>query len=235
MNANSQRLAVWCGLIFAVLFFIACWPIGGLLPPPSPTLTGPELMARYAENINWVKLAIPLGLIAAIFAVPWNAVLALQLARIEGKVPIWSLSSFGAGCTNVVIFSLPFIFWAGAFYRNDRDPVMFQLINDITWLEFVMTFPPLCMQLACTAFIGFQDKSEYPVFPRWLCYLNLWIAFLFIPGGLAIYFQTGPFAWNGILALWVPATVFGIYFCVMTPMLLKAITRQEKEYLSSGS
>ena len=229
MNANSQRAAVWCGLAFGGLFFIACWPIGGLLLPPSPTLTGPELMEKYADSINWVKAAMPLGLIAAIFAVPWNAVLALQMARIEGKMPVWSVSCFGAGCTNVVIFSLPFIFWSGAFYRVDRDPALFQLINDITWLEFVMTFPPLCMQMCATAFIGLSDKSENPVFPRWACYLNLWVAFLFLPGGLAIFFQTGPFAWNGVLALWVPAVVFGIYFSSMTPVLLKAIKRQEQE------
>lgn len=228
-NASSQRIAIWCGLFFGLLFFIACFPVGGLLPPPKPSWSETELLAHFSGSFNWVKLAMPIGLVAAILSVPWSAVLSLQLYRIEGKMPIWSVSCFGAGCANVFVFMIPFIFWSAAFYRPDRDPALIHLINDMAWLEFVMTFPPICLQLVCTAIVGFSDKSDKPTFPRWVCYLNLWIALLFLPGGMAVFFQHGPFAWNGIMALWVPVVVFSLYFMVMIPVLLAAVSRQTAE------
>jgi hypothetical protein len=225
VNSQSQKFAIWCGIGFAVIFFIVCWPMAQLIPPPSPTLSGEELMAKYADNIMLVRLAIPLGLIAAMLYIPWSALLSLHAARIEGQMPIMSLAAFGAGVANALIFFLPFTFWAPIFYRPERDPNLFLLLNDLTWLEFVMAFTPMSLQLILLGWVGLRDKSSNPVFPRWICFLSFWVALLFAPGGLAIYFKTGPFAWNGILAFWTPATAFGIYFCAMVPTMFKAITR----------
>ena len=67
-----------------------------------------------------------------------------------------------------------------------------------------------------------------PIFPRWLAFYNLWSALLMAPGSLIPFFKTGPFAWDGLFAFWLPATVFGIWFVVMQVMVLKAI-RAEQE------
>lgn len=47
-----------------------------------------------------------------------------------------------------------------------------------------------------------------------------------LPGGLVTFFKSGPFAWNGILAFWLPLTVFGIWYGVMFMLLRKAILGQ---------
>lgn len=57
-----------------------------------------------------------------------------------------------------------------------------------------------------------RDAREHPVFPRWFGYLNLWVAFAFLPGPFIIFFHTGAFAWNGFAAFWIPASVFGVWF-----------------------
>ncbi len=56
----------------------------------------------------------------------------------------------------------------------------------------------------------FGDRHETPVFPRWLGYLSLWMAFIFIPGEL-IFFYDGPFAWNGLFLFWMAGVVFGMW------------------------
>ena len=53
--------------------------------------------------------------------------------------------------------------------------------------------------------------------------LYLWTAFLFIPGGLVTFFKAGPFAWNGLLAFWVAAAVFGSWFIVMSVVVRRAV------------
>ncbi len=58
-------------------------------------------------------------------------------------------------------------------------------------------------------------QHEQPIFPRWVGYFNIWVAVLFIPGGLLTFFKTGPVAWNGLLAFWMPVVVFFAWYIVM--------------------
>ena len=127
-----------------------------------------------------VKFGIVVGMLGSALLVPWSAMVALQIARMEEgrRVPLWAIFAFGAGCVNAVAFILPFIFWAGAFYRPNRSPELVQLINDITWLEFLMFFPTFSMQLFCLAMAGFTQRQGPQVFPRWFLYLNLWMAMI---------------------------------------------------------
>ena len=65
--------------------------------------------------------------------------------------------------------------------------------------------------------------------PRWLAYFNLWVAFLFVPGGLILFFKTGPFAWNGVFTFWLPLSIFSLWFIVMFVALRKSIANQAAE------
>jgi hypothetical protein len=83
-----------------------------------------------------------------------------------------------------------------------------------------------------------SDKSEKPVLPRWLGWFNLWAQIIYLPGILIPYFKSGPLAWNGLLAFWIPVVVFTIWLFLISAMLLRAITEQEREHeteLAAGS
>ncbi|MET0984144.1 MAG: hypothetical protein ABW034_01930 [Steroidobacteraceae bacterium] len=219
-----QRLCIWCGIGFVSLFFAALFPIAGFIPPPPPTLSGPELMDLYRDQFAMVKLAMPIGILAAGLSIPFNALIAGHIARIETRdqgMPLLSITSFGAGTVNSMLFLLPFIFWAGGYFRIDRDPALVQLISDMAWLEVVMIFSPAAIQCVCVALAGFMDKTQQAVFPRWCCFAMLWIAVLFIPGSLGIFFFHGPFAWNGLIVFWVPASVFGLQIFLLAYVMYK--------------
>jgi hypothetical protein len=227
MNARYQLWSVWAGPLFALLFFIALWPFADMIPPPSPTLSGEELVSKFESNINLFRAAIPIGIIAAALSLPWAAVVSVQIAHIErGKPPILTFISLAGGVVNAVAFSLSFVFMAPAAYRLGRNPELVQMFIDFTWLEIVLWYPAFSLQCVVIALAGFMDKSEEPIFPRWVCFFMLWVALLVAPGSLAIFFFTGPFAWNGLFAFWLPAGVFGVYFMTLVPMLIKAIKRQ---------
>jgi hypothetical protein len=75
-----------------------------------------------------------------------------------------------------------------------------------------------------------RDKRANPIFPRWSAYLNFWCAFLFMPGGLVVFFKHGPFGWNGLIAWWLLLTAFGVWVLTMSVLLLReAIPHQERE------
>ena len=74
-----------------------------------------------------------------------------------------------------------------------------------------------------------RDSRAEPIIPRWYGYFNLWVATLFIPGGLIYFFKSGAFAWNGAFAFWLPATVFGTWFMVSGLLFLKLTNAQPDE------
>ncbi len=174
------------------------------------------------------QAGIIVGLLGSSLLVPWSAMVALQVARMEQgrRIPLWAIFSFGAGCVNAVAFILPFIFWAGAFYRPDRSPELIQLINDITWLEFLMFFPAFSFQLLGVAKAGLTQRQGPPVFPRWFH----WMALLGSPGVISIFFLSGPFAWNGIIGFWVPVGSYMPFLVVTFVQFYKAIVA-EKQYV----
>lgn len=236
MNASHYvheklQLALWvCGIGFGVLFFAGLAVFSGFIPPPSPELTGAELLAKY-DNLTMVKLGIVLGLFGATLLIPWSTMVSVQIARMEQgrRVPIWALFSFMAGAVNAVAFILPFIFWAGAYYRDDRSPELVQLISDMTWIEFLLFFPAFSMQLFALAMAGLTQRQGRPVFPRWFLYLNLWMSLIGGTGSLCLFFTSGPFAWNGAIGFYLPVGAY-VPFLITTWVVFYRVIRAEKTF-----
>jgi hypothetical protein len=228
---EKLQLGLWaCGIGFGVLFFVGLALFSGFIPPPSPELTGAELLEKYEPNLNLVKLGILLGLLGATLLVPWSAMVSIQIARMEEgrRFPIWAIFSFIAGAVNAVAFILPFIFWAGAYYRGDRTPELVQLISDMTWLEFLLFFPAFSMQLICLAMAGLTQIQGPQVFPRWFLYLNLWMAVIGSTGMLCLFFTDGPFAWNGAIGFYLPVGAY-VPFLIVTWVVFYRVIRAEKD------
>ena len=221
---REQIFCLWCGVGFYLLFAIAMWPLMQFVPPPSPMLTGEELVAKYSDNIFMIRNGIIAGIIGGGLLIPYSTMVSFQVARMErGRLPFMAVLSFGAAMVNALLFIFPFILWAGDFYRIDRDPELIRLLNDTTWLEFVMIVPPYAFMMFAIAYAGFTSTAKQTVLPRWYCFFNVWVALLTFPGMLALYFYEGPFAWNGILAFWLPVSVFILYFPISFWVFYKAI------------
>lgn len=189
-------------------------------------------MAKYGDNLNLVKLGIVVGLLGATLLVPWSALVAIQTARLEEgrRFPVWGIFSAMAGCVNAVAFILPFIFWAGAYYRADRSPELVQLISDMTWIEFLLFFPTFSMQLFCLAMAGLSQRQGPQVFPRWFYYLNLWMALIGSTGILAIFFFSGPFAWNGAIGFYLPVGSYVPFLLITWWQFYRAIQAEKRYY-----
>jgi hypothetical protein len=51
--------------------------------------------------------------------------------------------------------------------------------------------------------------------------LSLWDALLLVPDGLMAFFKVGPFAWDGIMAFYIPLTVFFVWLVGMTVVMFR--------------
>jgi hypothetical protein len=226
MNTKNQQLCVWAGALAIVLFFIALWPLMNFIPPWSPAETAAEVAARYQQHTFSIRLGTVVLLAAAALLAPFTAVISTQMIRIEGRFAALSLTQLLGGGGVFIFVALPALLYTVAAFRPDRSPELTQALNDLAWIVFVMIYSPAILQNIAIGVAVLSDKNSKPVFPRWVGFFNLWVAVLFLPGGMITFFKTGPFAWNGLLAFWLPATVFLVWFVVMVPVLLKAIREQ---------
>lgn len=170
-------------------------------------------------------------LIAGALFGAFTASIAAQMRRMENRTtPVLTYTQLAAGIASMLLFIIPALVWTVAAYRPERSPEITQALNDIGWFFFVMPFVLAFLQNLAIGFAVLGDRKSHPVFPRWLGYFNFWLALLYVPGCLVTFFKSGPFAWNGLLAFWVPASVFGSWFLVMSIYVMKAARQQAVEF-----
>lgn len=232
-NFTGQKALAWCGIVFPIVFF-AGMLMAGLLPPHSPMDSAAEIATKWQTDPNIKRLGLFLCMYAGGVTAGYGAIISVYLKKIDPEGSYSNLQLLGAA-TGVIAILTPVFLYSVASFRTDRPAELTQLINDAAWIPFVMNTPPALMQCFAIALAVFADKREKPIFPRWFAYYQLWTALLFIPGGLVLFFKNGPFAWDGILAFWLVAILFGLWFIVTAIMVLKAISdEQTRDAQQSG-
>jgi hypothetical protein len=230
VNTRLQLMCVWSAPVFVVVYGTFMLNVAGFVPPISPKLTPDQIAELFARDRTRIRVGQIGMLVTSTLLFPYFAVISAQIRRIElarrGNSPVLAPMQFGAGVLLVVYFQACSMIWIIASYRPDLDPELLRLLNDGAWLMFVMVFPGYVLQLLCVAIAAFSDKQADPVWPRWAGYLNLWVALGPPAGGIAVFFTSGPFAWNGLLGFYVPVGLFLIWLVAMTALMHKGIKRQ---------
>jgi hypothetical protein len=229
MDAKAQRLCTWGGIAFCILFSLGWWPMAGFMPPPSPMDTPQMVADMYGRHTNLIRAGLLVAMFGVAFQFPFFTAIFYQMKRIEGARSPMAIIQILTGTVGVFIFFVPMMLMEAASFRPDRDPAVTQGLNDAAWIPFLGTFMLAVIQLAAIAYAIFHDKSQHPVYPRWIAYFNIWVALGFPLASLNVFFKQGPFAWPGLLAFWIPATVYFAWFIVMAIYTFKAITSEQAE------
>ncbi len=224
---SSHRIAVWCGTLFTIGLPLG-WGIlaSFLLPPISPSATPQEVAAFVTEGGILQKLGLMMALACVGGLLPMSAVLGDQMRRMEGARPIWAQTQLACATLTVWLVSAALVFFAAAAFRADRNPELIQLLNDLGWLTFITPVSMIVFWMCAVGAAILSDRGEPSVMPRWVGYLSIWAALLSAPGFAAVLFHNGPFAWSGLLALWIPLLIFIVWWITLTVYLLKAIREE---------
>jgi hypothetical protein len=159
---------------------------------------------------------------------PFFGVISAQLRRIEGRNSPLAYTQLISGVMAAALFAPSAVVWAAAAFRPERTAQEIQLLNDIGWLFFVMPGPFGIPQMGAIGLGILMDRRKDPIYPRWVGYLNLWMAMLLVPSVFAGMFRSGPFGWNGLIALWVPATFYFLWFAIMLVFTFKAVRKPDE-------
>jgi hypothetical protein len=235
LNAGVQRILVWCGPAIIAALVIGLIPLAQFVPPPAPTAGREQIAEMFREHTTGIRIACVLMMIFFSLWAAWAGVLVVWVRRMESGFPVLtygSLASVGAG---TVFFTIAPLTWVVAAFRpGDYEPETIRVLNDWAWFGILFTWPPFAVFCALIAMAVFTDRNEQRLFPRWVGWYNAWEALMLFPFLLIAFFKTGPFAWNGAFGFYLPAGAFCVWILVMTAVLLRAITAEQRRLAMPG-
>ncbi len=203
------------------MFIALCgWLIAGVLPLPlNSSSTTEEVVSFYSHDTRVIA-----GLIVAQLGIclvfPLIGLIGYYMLRMEGRHPLLTFVQLVAGAATGVLLLLPMLLMAVIAFRPDRNPEITVTLNDITWLMFITPIAPFIIQNVAIGTVILRDRSG--TLPRWMGYLNFWIAASFLPDPLAYFFHSGPFSWRGIFVFWLALTTYAIFLIAMGLVLRAA-------------
>ena len=229
MEQKVQRVLIWTGPAMLILWLGAFVFIAGFMPPSAPSDTAAQVVARYARDHTGIKIGMVISMLGSALLVPWAVAISGQLKRIKGAKALADVQM--ASCALLSLeFITPIAVWMAASFRYDgRGAEITQALHDLGWILFVTVIWSLWVQLIAIGAAILIDRSAEPVLPRWLGYLQIWVAMLILPAGVVLFFKTGPFAWNGLVGIYIPLVGFAVWIIATTAVVNRALVRQIAE------
>jgi hypothetical protein len=231
MDARVQKAAVLVTVAAMVLYFIALAGIARLLPPPHPSDGPGQVAALYRDHHDRIRVGSFLMFSTAGFFVFFVAAISQQLKRMPGSgAELLARVQLAGGLMATFMFLWGPMVWVAASFRpKSRSPEILSALHDLAWLSWVGVAAWIIVQNVAIAAAILTDRSERPVYPRWLAYVCLWTAVLYVPSGLDIFVHSGVFAWNGLVSFWIPVAAYGAWFVPMVLCTLQAIDNEARE------
>ena len=222
MRLLVHKVAAWSGAV-AVFFIFVGMIIASLVPIPGPSDTAEQTARFFIENRMAMRFGLILAMAASGLLVVYAACLAMHMRKIEGEFSILAYCQLGAGALLALEFIYLIFFWQTATFRVDRSPELIQLLNDMAWIPFVGLSSTLILQALVFGIAVLMDDSQLPAFPRWLGFFSLFAGFMFLPGSFNVFFMDGPFAWNGLIAIYIPGTLYIVWTCINCHFMAKNV------------
>jgi hypothetical protein len=226
MSYRVQMLCAWAGPA-TVLVTLLGWLIAGILPIPlGPSSTTQEVVNFYGHDTR-VLTGLVIAQLGICLVFPLIGLIGYFLLRIEGRRPILTFVQLVTGAATGVLLLVPMLLMAVISFRPDRNPEITVTLNDIAWLVFLTPIAPFIIQNVVIGIAILGDRAQ--TLPRWVGYLNFWIAASFLPDVLAFFFHSGPLSWRGVLVFWLALTTYSVFLIGMGLVMRSAILRSVKE------
>lgn len=214
---------IWCGPLATLGALVGMVIVGGYIPATAPAASGDDIARWYVEHLTGARVGMVISMIAFTLFVPFGIAIAMQTRRIE-RLPILSWIQIASVAIATVEGVIATDIWLTAAFRPESvAPDLTRAIHDLGWMVFLVDVPPFSVWMVAIGVAILRDPQSQPLFARWVGYFNLWVALLILPALLIPFFKTGPFAYSGILALYLPFGAFFTWMVVMSLTMFRAL------------
>jgi hypothetical protein len=220
------RIFVW-----STPFLAACWGIalvsyGRFIPPKSPSVSATTIAHFYLHHTTVLRIDTVIMMGTSAFWATWGVAIATFVKRMErGSLLTFVTVAMAGGA--YVLFSCVAMFWGVAAFRpGEVSPQITLTLHDLGWFAFLFDAEPFSIFLVVIAVAILRDKSVPSVLPRWMAYANIWCAVLIFPASLIVFAKHGPIAYNGLVALYIPAVAFFAWIVAFSAGMDQMIKRE---------
>lgn len=212
LERNLLIIGAWCGIAFALIVMLGLGLVAGFLPPVSPSADADSVTKLIQSDFYRIRIGMILMMFSAAPAMIFAGAIATLISKIEGSSRVLTYTILIAGFGNALLVFYPALWWLIATYRPERGADFIYLLSDAAWLQFVgglFIAWPMFFSLAVAAFI---EKGEKRYLSRWYGYFCVWASIMLLPAQLIFFVKGGPFAWDGLLAFYIPLSVFFVWW-----------------------
>jgi hypothetical protein len=220
VSKRIQLLCAWSGPATVVIVSIG-FLLAGVLPIPLGPNSSTQGVVDFYSHDTRVAAGLVIASLGICLVFPLIALIGVYMIRMEGRTPILTFLQLVTGAATGVFLVMPLLLMAVIPFRPDRTPELTVTLNDIAWLLFITPIGPFIIQNIAIGTAILNDTRN--LLPRWVGYLNYWVAFLFVPDVLAFFFHSGPFAWRGIFVFWLAFVAYAVFLVAMGLVLRAAI------------
>ena len=231
-SRGSTRVGIISGWALIALMGTG-FLLGDLIPPPGP-YDATTTAAFYHDHVDLKRFAVICLIVGGTMFIPFGAAIADRLRRVDGIGPVLAMSQIGASIATATLMMVFGPMLLVALQRPDMPDSTYQLLNHVAWMAWAGLWQPGALQALVTGVAIFSDKSPTPVFPRWVAWYSLFMAFGSLTGSLIPFVISGPFAWNGVMGFWVAAVVYFAWFAIMLSQFHLANQRARNDIRSRG-
>lgn len=217
------RALTWSGP-WMIANLLVCMVAARFIPPPSPARSAVQIDALFVDHRNTIIAACVVMMFGWLAWATFCPAIMTVLRPAEGIRPAVTYASIALIGGGMVFFELiPMAWCVAAFRAGEISPEIIRTLNDFAWFSFLFSAPPFLVWFVLLAFAILTDDRPAGGYPRWVAYVNLWLAVIALPACFIGFFKHGPLAWNGLLAFYIPVGAFVGWFAVMTVTTLRAI------------
>jgi hypothetical protein len=228
-STRTFRALVWTGP-FMIVNLLAGMLLVHFIPPPSPARSAVSIATMFAHHRTLIVFGCVVMMFGWLCWATFCPAVMVMIRKAEAGRPVITYASIALIGAGMVFFEMIPLTWCVAAYRAGTiSPEIIRTLNDWAWFNFLFSAPPFLVWFVLVAVAIFGDRREHPVYPKWVGYVNVWLAVIALPAMAIGFFKTGPLAWNGVLAFYIPVGAFVVWFAVMTVTTLRAIEADAAE------
>jgi hypothetical protein len=214
-----ERIGAATGAVSVLLLIIGF----GVLPtPPDVDAAADEIHAYYAEEQDGIQISMVLLTAGLFFFIWFLGSLRSALRVAEGGTGRVSSIAFGGGLVTAAAFFVLIDLFAGAAFRPDETtPEVTTALNDLAVVSGAPALAGATALFAASAKVAFLHRA-FPSSVAWLLALAA-VAQPFAIG--AMLTDSGVFAGDGVLGLFLPVVTFGIAILATSGALVQRAGR----------
>lgn len=225
MSARVRSICLWSGYSFFLVYLVGIVVVAGFIPPPAPDWDAATITGYFGDHRFRILLGMSICAFASALYVPWGVAIFGEMLRMERTryAPLSVIQVISAGL-GAVFFAISPLMWLTLAFRVGHASDGIQILNDFAWISWIVSWPFFFVQAGALGLCVLMYRT--PTMPRWVGYFSIWFGLSMFPASLIVFFYDGPFAWNGVFGIYLPLTMFAIWFHVVTFYLRRSLREQ---------